>query len=47
MKGYRTDENGRWSPSYRCDSEDGVPLVIVAIMAVILFAVVFLKWWFA
>ena len=47
MRGFKTDQNGRWSPVHRLyDEDDGVPMVMVAVMAAILFVVVFAQWWF-
>ena len=46
MKGYRTDENGRWSPAYRVDTKEDIPLLIIVVLALLLFASLFLQWWF-
>lgn len=46
MKGYRTDENGRWSPVHKLHDDDDVPLVMIGIMAILLFVLLFLQWWF-
>jgi len=46
MKGYRTDENGRWSPSYTCEvPEPGSLAFIGGIVLGCMFAII-LAWWF-
>jgi len=46
MRGYKTDQNGRWSPVHNnYDADDSTPLCVIGVMAAILFGVVFVKWW--